>query len=140
MIATLSQAFPNVVWLWTFVDSLPKLTTILIQEHNIRQLLWNPIKPDTLLVTNEGNPPTVHEWTIHCKPRIAHVPIKPDNGKYEATWLEEMAESSLFLFGSTREYLVGRFYLDSEEFETVQSWADNSHISSASRLFDTSVD
>lgn len=139
MFATLSHAFPNVAWIWSITGPRPKLTAVLILEYNIRQLLWNPVSSDTLLITNEGHTPTVHEWIAHRSPRISHVPIKPDGGKHEATWLREVASHSIFLFGSSREYIVGRIYEGSEEFETVQSWAEeSSYISSSSRLFDTS--
>lgn len=138
MLATLNHALPNVVWLWSINGWQPKLTAVLILENNVRQLLWNPLNQDTLLITNECHTPTVHEWVAHRSPRISHVPIKPDGGKHEAVWLGDLASHSIFLFGSNREYIIGRIYENSEEFETVQNWDDDSsYISSSSRFFDT---
>lgn len=142
MLATLSHAFPNVVWIWSIIGWQTKLTSVLILEYDVRQLLWSPVKPDTLLITNECHTPTVHEWVAHRDPRICHVPIKPEGGKHEAAWLGQLASRSIFLFGSNREYIIGRIYEGSEEFETVQSWNDDSsytssYTSSSSRLFDT---
>ncbi|KAK2762273.1 hypothetical protein FQN54_001283 [Arachnomyces sp. PD_36] len=140
MLATLCHAFPSVVWIWSVTASRPKLTAVLVLENNVRQLLWNPVNPDSLLITNECHTPTVHEWVTHSAPKVSHVPIKPDGGKHEATWLKDVAAHSVFLFGSSREYVVGRISDGSEKFETVQSWDDNSsYISSSSRLFDTST-
>ena len=138
LLATVDTMRSNVVWIWA-LDGTARLSSALVHEQPVRQLLWHPSTPQLLINTVTNGLPTVRWWSPQSHPVIARVPTqKNESGKYEIKWLAESSHDSAFWFGSTEEYVVG--YLSAEEglvqFEVLNSVANRGfghHTGSMSR-------
>ncbi|KAJ5786857.1 uncharacterized protein N7503_012069 [Penicillium pulvis] len=126
LLATVDTMRSNVVWIWA-LDITPRLASVLVHEHAVRQVLWHPSTPQLLINSITNNLPVVRWWSPQSHPVIARVPTqKCDSGKYEVKWLVGEEHDSAFWFGSSEEYVVGYLSADenSVQFEVLNSFAN----------------
>ncbi|KAJ5490789.1 hypothetical protein N7539_002356 [Penicillium diatomitis] len=117
-LATVDSTRSNVVWIWA-MNPTPQLTSVLVHEQPVRQLLWHPATPQLLINTITTSLPSIRWWSPNTRPVIARVPThKSESGKYDVKWLAESEPDSAFWFGSTEEYVVG--YLSAEDGPSVK--------------------
>lgn len=126
LLASVDTMRSNVVWIWA-LDVTPRLASVLVHEHAVRQVLWHPSTPQLLINSITNNLPVVRWWSPQSHPVIARVPTqKCDSGKYEVKWLAGEEHDSAFWFGSSEEYVVGYLSADenSVQFEVLNSFAN----------------
>ncbi|WEW54651.1 hypothetical protein PRK78_000071 [Emydomyces testavorans] len=108
MVATIDNSLPHIAWMWLIQESTPWLAGALVQNSNIKQLLWSTEHPELLMITNDDDVPTVHQWICGRRPRIARIP-HASGGKYSVSWMkpENSNADGLVWFGWHTGYVMG---------------------------------
>lgn len=108
-LATLDQTRANIVWIWA-MNSPPVLVTVLVHDHNVKNLTWHPNKQELLITTANNTVALVHLWSRNRDPVIIQIPIsRSESARYEATWVRHKAiqEMQLFWFSNGEDAVLG---------------------------------
>ncbi|KAJ5682939.1 hypothetical protein N7462_006104 [Penicillium macrosclerotiorum] len=112
LLATVDSMRSNVVWIWA-LDDTTRLTSILVHEQPVRQLVWHSTISQLLINTVMNNLPSIRWWSPKNHPVIARISTqRNESGKYEVRWLAESDHDSVFWFTSSEEAVLG--YLEFE--------------------------
>ena len=110
MLAVKDDAKPKLLWIWRVPGTEP--TAVLTFNENVRQLLWHPTEPATLVVITARKESVLYAWQSPSKPPVVGMVPLPTSlkatGRYEGTWLpNEVGGRKLFILSSPEAFDVG---------------------------------
>ncbi|TQB70627.1 hypothetical protein MPDQ_000245 [Monascus purpureus] len=107
-LATVDQGRPNIVWIWS-IETTPRLASVLVHEHAVRQVVWHPRSTQCLITTVNGAVAAVRHWSSNGDPTTVRMPIhRSETGKYDARWLASEQNGNLaFWYGTTEDCVLG---------------------------------
>ena len=115
-LAVKDDARPKLVWIWRVPGMEP--IAVLTFHENVRQLLWHPTEPETLVVITARKEAVVYAWLNPSKPpAVGMVPLPANlkaTGRYEGAWIaNEVGGRKLFMLSSPEAFDVG--FMDERE-------------------------
>ena len=106
---------PHAVWFWHLLDG--RMQGVVLFRAEIKQMLWHPTSPGTLVVITQCRDPVVYVCLSGSPPEAVSIPSLQGvrSARWEATWIKcQQTQSQLFMLSSAKAFDVGIFEIETE--------------------------